>query len=159
MILKRFYSKSIIRFKHTNNLFSILIENEETISVEDRNKELMVGEYDVLNGFIYSVFSFQKSNYLFLMNKVIKITNSIEIKYRVNYVKDEVSYFEIFNNGKSLIREEYYNYRDPLINPLDGDEDWEYVNFAYHLAGYINKTKETPGIVLFPIATESPHSS
>jgi len=150
MILKRFYSKSIIRYQPKDRTIRIPLEVEESIAVEDRKAEVIVGEYDVLNGSVYCVFSFKQLNYLFLRNKVIEITDSISINYRVNYTDKEVSYFEILNNGISLMKEEYSNNHKPLINPFDGDEDWEYVNFAYHISNYINKAKENPNAPLFP---------
>ena len=150
MILKRFYSKSIIRFQPKVSTMKIPLEIEESISVEERKTEVIVGEYDILNDSVYCVFSFKELNYLFLRDKVIEITDLININFRVNYTDKEVSFFEILNNDISLIKEEYFNNHKPLINPFDGDEDWEYVNFAYHLANYINKAKENPDIPLFP---------
>ncbi len=149
MIIKRFYSKFILRYEPTDETKVIPIENEEVISVERREKEQIVGEYEIINESVYSIFRYKKSNYLFLKDKTIKITNSVKIDYRVNYSKYEPSYLEIFDNNKSIVKEQYYNYRDPLINPLDGHEDWEYVNFAYHLANYIDKIKKDSSIVLF----------
>ncbi|MFT5821458.1 MAG: hypothetical protein ACI8ZM_002711 [Crocinitomix sp.] len=149
MILKRFYSNNIIRFQPKVLTTKIPLEVEESISVAARDSELLIGEYDVLNGSVYCVFSYKNLNYLFLKDSVIEITDSINIKYRVNYTEKEVSYIEIFKDEISLIREEYFNEHEPLINPFDGEDDWEYVNFAFHVAGYIDKAKEAPNTPLF----------
>jgi len=150
MILKRFYSNSIIEFNLSEDITIIPANLEKSVEFDEINMNKISGMYDILDKGIYSVFSLNNSNYLFLKNQTIEITESIDFEYKVNWKKNELSYFEVFKHKKAICKIEYYNPYDPLINPLDGDEDWLYVNWAYHMATYIKKVKENPGLILFP---------
>lgn len=152
-MLKRFYSNLGIDLMPTEKTQSISIENEELIS--ESKKHNIVGEYEVINGSIYSIFTYNKSNYLFLKDQSLLIDESINIKYQVNYNYDELSYFEIFKNDVLLIREEYKNEREPLIDPFGYEPDWEHINFSYHLYSYVKRVKDNPAINLFPKNNES----
>jgi hypothetical protein len=127
------------------------LEGEESVSFDELKEENILGIYDILNNSLYALYSHGSSNYIFLKDQSIEITEGTEINYRVNYAYDEISYFEIIQDGKQVIREEYMSNREPLLDPFGFEDDWEYVNFAYHISLGIEQAKADLKLPIFPV--------
>ncbi len=97
-----------------------------------------------------AVFSNESNNYIYLETRLIELTRDISIKYYCGE-RAEKSWIKIFDKEVIIFELEYINpTQEPFIDFFLEFEDWDIVNFAYHLAEYINKVRENPNIVLFP---------
>jgi hypothetical protein len=145
--LNRFLNtKKVIYFK---SLKEIIIDNEKTLSV-DREVENIFGVYDIFENSLYAILSLENKNFLFLEGELVEITKSIHVECRVNWSKEELSFFEVFDEGQSLIKVEYINEHEGILLPFDMIENWEEVNFGYELATLVHRVKENPELILFP---------
>lgn len=112
--------------------------------------------FEEIKDVFIAVFSNEEKNYMYLEKKLIELTQDISIKYFCGE-RNEESWLKIFNKEIVIFELEYINpAKEPFIDFFLEFEDWEVVNFAYHLAGYINKVKENPSVVLFPNEYKSP---
>ncbi len=131
------------------------IEIEENIiskefSIDSDTKQKQFGRYDIINTKFLAIFSRQNKNYILFEQQLHELNDSISITYHCEQSKEERSWIKIYKKGDLILDIDYKNNQEPFNNPFDGFEDWGVVNFAYHLAEYINKVRENPNIVLFP---------
>lgn len=99
---------------------------------------------------VIAILSYQSMNFILIDNKVYELNNNIKIQYYCEQSKDDKSWIKIYFDKKLLVEVNYKNNEEPFINPFDGFEDWEVVNFAYRLASDVNKVIRNPDIILFP---------
>jgi hypothetical protein len=105
--------------------------------------------YEEIHKVIIAIFSNLGKNYLFLENKLLELTRDVSINY---FCGEELqkSWIKIFQKEELIFRLEYINpTQTPFKDFFLEFEDWDVINFAYHLAQYIQKVKDHPGIVLF----------
>ncbi|WP_103072663.1 hypothetical protein [Aquimarina sediminis] len=147
--------KQLNRFLNTNKVIyfeilkEIIVENEQTLS-DDRGVENVYGIYDIFEDSLYAILSLDNKNFLLLKDNLVEITETIHIECCVNWSKEELSSFEVFDKDESLIKVEYRNEHEAVLLPFDMIENWEEVNFGYELASLVNKIKENPELILFP---------
>ncbi|GAA4278347.1 hypothetical protein [Aquimarina mytili] len=137
------------RVIHFDSLIELTIDNEESLSA-DRSVDNVSGVYDIFNDSLYAILSFDNKNYLFLKDQFLEITKNITIKPNVNWSKEELSSFEVFEGTNLLTKVEYVNVHEGILMPFDMIENWEEVNFGFELASLVNKVKENPELILFP---------
>jgi hypothetical protein len=144
--------KTIIDIKIDNGTVSFSDERKYFGSVINTN-----GRYEVLNNQFIAIFSNAEKNYLYLKDKLIELTPSIGIEYKVAQDMGVLSWFKIYDKEDLIFEITYINPHKPFVlpDPFYPDEDFNTTNFAYHLANYINKVKENPGIILFPNNVEN----
>jgi hypothetical protein len=107
------------------------------------------GTFEIINSHIIAIFSYNKKNYLMLDDTSIELTPEIDLEYYCGEEKEK-SWIKILQNSRLICEVEYINDQEPHIDDASGFEDWEVVNFAWHLNNYIQKVKEDPDVVLFP---------
>ena len=74
---------------------------------------------------------------------------NISIKYYCGE-RNEKSWIKIYEKDTIVIDIEYINpVEEPYIDFASGFEDWDIVNFGYHLAQHINQAKSNPNVPLF----------
>lgn len=96
-----------------------------------------------------AIYSYLSKNYLYVADKLIEITFDVSIQYYCGE-REEKSWIKIYNKDTLIYEVTYINTaKEPYIDFASGWEDWEVVNFAYHLASYINKARENPHVALF----------
>ncbi|MCB6089436.1 hypothetical protein [Flavobacterium psychrophilum] len=129
----------------------ISFDNDKLLSDEYIGQERggLSGEYLSINEILIAIFSYQKKNYILIDKKLYKLNNNISIQYHCEQSIEDRSWIKIYNEQKLILYVDYKNDVIPFNNPFDGFEDWEVVNFAYHLAGYINKVRKIPDVILF----------
>ena len=145
------------RFWNTKDKKDFLCKDGKTFFVESKFNEnsSYIGEYDVFDGDLYAIYSFNKKNYLYLKNRRLEITNSITVKADVNWSKEELSSFEIYDNFKLLTKVIYKNIHEGILMPFDMIENWDEVNFGYELETLVNRVHREPEIILFPNQSNS----
>jgi uncharacterized protein (DUF1330 family) len=142
------------RLQNWNNV-EIQIRESDTIIIQLEIKQdpkiITSGYCDIINNQLIAVFSNQGKNFLSMDGKLVELTNNIAIEYHVAQFEDKESWFKIYNNNELLFAISYINPHKPFIlpDPFAYDEDYNTTNFAHHLAGYINKVRENPSIILF----------
>jgi antitoxin component YwqK of YwqJK toxin-antitoxin module len=106
--------------------------------------------YDVIVPII-AVFSYLENNFLLVKSELYEINNCLSIKYYCEQNEREESWLKIYQDDKVILDVTYKNNHEPFLDYIGGGmgEDWDVVNFAWHLAGYINKVKADPSIILF----------
>lgn len=110
--------------------------------------------FDAIRHIFMAIFSNDGKNYLYLENKLIVLTQDISINYYCGE-RDEKSWIKLFKEDELIFELEYINPdQTPFKDYFLEFEDWDVINFAHHLAQYIQKVKDNPGIVLFEHANE-----
>lgn len=143
MILYKFWDSS-------EELYVDFVQGEFTVLNSGvANTQSYIGIYDVFEGDLYAIYSHNGKNYLYLKNKSLEITDSITVKADVNWSKEQLSSFEIYDNLKLVTRVIYKNLHEGILMPFDMIENWEEVNFGYELETLVNKVHDEPGLILF----------
>lgn len=130
-----------------------LSDNKLSITRSDLSEsesKLINGFGNIINTNLLAVFSHSGKNYLYLKDKLVVLTKDISIQYYCEQSHEQTSWIKLFNNNHLIYETEYKNGEEPYIDIASGFDDWDAVNFAHYLAGYINKARENPDIVLFP---------
>ncbi len=147
MILQRFLnSKTVIQIS-IQNLSTIISSEQPYIgSMVETN-----GRYEFLNDQMIGIFSSENKNYLLLKDESIELTPDFDVQFQVAQSETEESWFKIYNGKELVYEQKYINPHPPFVlpDPFEYDPDFNTTNFAYHLAQYIQKVKDHPGIVLF----------
>jgi hypothetical protein len=108
------------------------------------------GRYENINGDIAAVFTFNGKNYANLDGKAIEITPDMSVDYFCAENIEDPSWIKLFRDGTEIATLEFVNGSPALINPFDGFEDWEAINFAWYVGEDIKKAIQQPGIPLYP---------
>jgi hypothetical protein len=141
---------TLMKYNSSWRLYKNLNKNSLKLSEEYKSDTLAINGiyFNEINTLI-TVFSNEAKNYLLIDNKQILLSKDISIQYYCGE-RQEKSWIKIFELEKLIFELDYINpIQEPYIDFVSGFEDWEVVNFAYHLAGYINKVRENPEVILF----------
>ncbi|TSE06762.1 hypothetical protein [Aquimarina algiphila] len=107
------------------------------------------GDCQFINDKLNCVFSIHGRNYLFIEDELIVLHSDHSIQYFCGERKQK-SWIKIFDKENLIFDLEYINpIQEPYIDFVSGYEDWEIVNWAYHLAKYINQIRDNPQAILF----------
>jgi hypothetical protein len=147
----------ILNFRDYKTTKKIHLKNNKLIFSNDSDYSASVvdtcGRYEFLNNILLVVFSYEGKNFLYLNSELIELTPNINIEYSIAQDRKIKSWLKIFDNVKLVFEIEYINPNEPFIlpDPFGYDEDFNTTNFGCHLAGYINKIRENPNVILFPV--------
>jgi hypothetical protein len=142
------------RLQSWSNLEIQINENEAQI-INDVIKQDPVtnttGYCDIINNDLIAIFSRLNKNFLCLQEKVFELTPDFDVQFQVAQSETEESWFKIYRGKELVYEQKYINPHPPFVlpDPFEYDPDFNTTNFAYHLAQYIQKVKDHPGIVLF----------
>jgi hypothetical protein len=107
--------------------------------------------FDDIDTFI-AVFSNENANYLLINENQFDLNSNISMQYHCEQNSQDRSWIKIYHKDNLILDVNYKNNQEPFIDYIGGGggEDWDVINIAWHLAGYINKVRENSNVVLFP---------
>ena len=151
----------LLKFKDSSKVYRLeefkdLGDLSAELDANNIDNDLMntVGYYDILNDYLYAIFSFKNKNYLFLKDQLLEITEEIKVVADVNWSLGQMSVFKVFKGEEIESSVEYKSVHEGILIPFDFEENWEEVNFGFQLGEWVGLAKERNHGLIFPNGAE-----
>src|SRR6187402_1411266 len=95
----------------------ISIFNEVVLN-EDRKFGKNNGLYELLNGNLIAIFSYEGKNYLYLKDHAEALTGAVTIECFIAQAQDAESWLKVYDKGDLIFEITYLNPHEPFVEPF-----------------------------------------